>query len=75
MNVNLFTPKNPEKLDIFQRIGKMYQEKIWFGLDCLEVNRTFKWVDDGTVLSSSWQASMFAPGSVQLDLCYICKYA
>ncbi|XP_059150277.1 CD209 antigen-like protein 2 [Physella acuta] len=56
---NLYTMKTQEKINIFKKLADAGNYQIWLGLDDLETEDVFKWVDDGSVLNSSWRDVLF----------------
>ncbi|XP_055873825.1 uncharacterized protein LOC129924072 [Biomphalaria glabrata] len=59
---HLYTIHNITKLTWLQRtFGNTY---VWVGLNDIDVENTFRWEDDNSVISGSLKGSTFAPGKL-----------
>ncbi|XP_059150272.1 uncharacterized protein LOC131937095 [Physella acuta] len=56
---NLYTVKTQEKLSILTSIGAALNFNFWVGLDDIESEGDFRWVDDGANITEAWRRTIF----------------
>ncbi|KAH9505422.1 hypothetical protein Btru_057243 [Bulinus truncatus] len=61
-NMHLVTPKRIEKVNILTTIALKLNKGFWVGLNDMEVEDVFRWVDDGTLLDAAYRKQIFGPG-------------
>ncbi|KAK0049903.1 CD209 antigen-like protein 2 [Biomphalaria pfeifferi] len=59
--MHLYTPKTLDKFSIMTSIVIKLQKNFWIGLDDIEVENVFRWVDDGSLLYNNYRKQIFAP--------------
>ncbi|XP_055901495.1 uncharacterized protein LOC106067038 [Biomphalaria glabrata] len=59
--MHLYTPKTLDKFSIMTSIVIRLQKNFWIGLDDIEVENVFRWVDDGSLLDNNYRKQIFAP--------------
>lgn len=63
------TVKTPLKYKILLEVIKVTTH-TWIGLDDIEVEGTYRWDDDGSVLDANWRKEIFRTG--RLTVTHVC---
>ncbi|KAH9513997.1 hypothetical protein Btru_031916 [Bulinus truncatus] len=78
-NAHLYTMKDLEKLDILRNLIKNIAQDCWIGLDDIDTEGVFQWIDDKTEISRALSGQLFRSGQPDNsngieDCCQLSEY-